>query len=142
MASMKSKKSNKHVKFGDHLIYDAYGCSFDKLNDEQLCIDVMNKIAKLAKMKKLMEPLTISATSNETLGGKDPGGFSGFVMIQESHISIHTFAKRGFVTIDVYSCKVFEAEKVIEYLNSIFDPKDTDILKMERALKYPDQNIH
>jgi len=26
-------------------------------------------------------------------------------MIAESHISFHTFPKRGFVTIDVYTCQ-------------------------------------
>ena len=130
------------VKFGDHLIYDAYGCPKKKLDNQELCIEVMNKLTKIAKMKKLIEPVVISATSNETLGGKDPGGYSGYVIIQESHISIHTFAKRGFVTIDIYSCKPFEAEKAIEYLNSVFQPKDSDILKMERALKYPSENIY
>jgi len=36
---------------------------------------------------------------------KDPGGWSGFVIIAESHISIHTFPARRFVSIDVYTCK-------------------------------------
>lgn len=69
-------------------------------------------------MKKMTEPYVIKATSNEFMGGKDPGGFSGFVIIQESHISIHTFAKRGFATVDLYSCKNFEPESAVEYLKN------------------------
>ncbi len=36
---------------------------------------------------------------------KDPGGISGFVMIAESHFSLHTFPARRFVTLDIYTCQ-------------------------------------
>ncbi len=130
------------IKFGEHLIFDAYGCPLDKLNNKELCLEVLRKIIELTGMHQICEPVVISADSNETLGGKDPGGFSGFVMIQESHISVHTFAKRGFVTIDLYSCKPFEADGVINYLNEVFEAKDSDVLKLERGLKYPLENIY
>lgn len=93
-------------------------------------------------MNPISEPYVINADSNETLGGKDPGGFSGFLIIQESHVSIHTFAKRGFVTIDLYSCKRFKTEGVMEYLIDTFEPENYDIFKMDRGLKYPSDNIY
>jgi len=139
--SAKRPKSNT-VKFGEHLIFDAYGCPLDKLTDKQLCITVLNKLAELAEMNPISEPYVINADSNETLGGKDPGGFSGFLIIQESHVSIHTFAKRGFVTIDLYSCKRFKTEGVMEYLIDTFEPENYDIFKMDRGLKYPSDNIY
>lgn len=136
------EKTNKTIHFGEHLIFDAYNCAFNKLNDKTVCYEILDKLAELAEMKKLTEPLVVSADSNETLGGKDPGGFSGFVIIQESHISIHTFAKRGFVTIDLYSCKPFKSEGVVEYLKSIFETEDFNVIKMDRGLKYPVENIY
>lgn len=130
------------IKFGEHLIFDAYGCPLEKLNSKELCYEVLVKILELTGMHQIHDPIVISADSNEALGGKDPGGFSGFVMIQESHISIHTFAKRGFVTVDLYSCKAFKADDVIKYLDEFFEAADTDVLKLERGLKYPLDNIY
>lgn len=98
-------------------------------------------MAELAKMKPLIRPILIKAEGNETLGGKDPGGYSGFMIIQESHISIHTFVRRGFVTIDLYSCKEFDATKVVTFLKEIFEAQDVDILKIDRGLKYPKENL-
>lgn len=130
------------VKFGEHMVFDAYGCNPEKLNDMELCFDVLKKLAEMAEMKMFHEPYVLKAGSNETLGGKDPGGFSGFVMVYESHISIHTFAKRGFVTIDLYSCKKFPSEGIVEYLKQTFEAKDANVLKMDRGMKYPKDNIH
>lgn len=135
-------KITQTVRFGPHLIFDAYGCPLEKLNDMELCFDVLNELARLAGMKKLTEPYILKADSNETLGGKDPGGFTGFLVIQESHISIHTFARRGFVTIDLYSCREFEIADAVEYLKKTFEPKEVDIVKLDRGLKYPSDNIY
>jgi len=132
----------KTVKFGEHLVFDAYGCKLEKLNNKQLCLDVVNKLTEIAGMRKLMEPYIVEASGNMTLGGKDPGGYSGFVIIQESHISIHTFAKRGFVTIDLYSCKEFPTEGILEYLIKTFEPENYDVSKTDRGLKYPAENIY
>ncbi|HAZ29260.1 TPA: adenosylmethionine decarboxylase [candidate division WWE3 bacterium] len=135
-------KDTRTIKFGEHLIFDAYGCDPKKLNDLKLCTKLMLDICKMGGMKKLMDPVIIDASSNEALGGKDPGGYSGFLIIQESHISVHTFVKRGFVTVDVYSCKSFKTEGVVEYLKKAFASKDEQVIKLERGLKYPADNIY
>ena len=130
------------TKFGQQLIFDAYGCDYEVLNSAKECKNILENIVHIAKMHKLIEPIVIQADSNAEVGGKDPGGFTGFVIIQESHISIHTFTKRGFVTIDVYSCKDFAALDVIDYLVSKLKPQDYDVLNMQRGLKYPLANIY
>ena len=130
------------LKFGIHLIFDAYGCPIKILDDMEICYTLLDKLTEVLGMNKLGEPVVVKAESNETLGGKDPGGFSGFLMIQESHISLHTFARRGFVTVDVYSCKEFDSDAAIELLVETFKPKDHDILKLDRGLKYPKDNIY
>lgn len=133
---------NLTVKFGSHLIFDAYGCSYDKLEDLEFCKKVLNDCVEICRMTKLTEPMVIKATPNTAVGGKDPGGNSGFVIIQESHISMHTFSKRGFLTMDVYSCKEFDPTSVINYLKTAFEAKDTDIIVLDRGLKYPKDNIY
>jgi S-adenosylmethionine decarboxylase len=88
-------------------------------------------------MNKLTAPTVICADANET--GKDPGGITGFVLISESHISIHTFADRGFFTMDVYSCRNFEDQipTVLKYVNSVFPYEHYEIHTVKRGLEYP-----
>lgn len=132
----------KTQNFGEHLIFDGYGCNLQSLNNMEICYDVLNNLVTLAKMTKITEPVIIKSEGNLTLGGKDPGGFTGAVFIQESHITIHTFAKRGFVTIDLYSCKEFDTSKIIEYLCEVFTPMEKDVLHFKRGMKYPLDNIY
>jgi S-adenosylmethionine decarboxylase len=34
----------------------------------------------------------------------DPEGVSGFMMVQESHFSIHTWPERGYAAVDAFTC--------------------------------------
>lgn len=43
-------------------------------------------------------------------------GWTGFVVIDKSHIAIHTFTDGNRISIDVYSCQSFDAEEVERYL--------------------------
>lgn len=120
--------------FGEHLMLDGYGGSFEKLNDKALVLASLNELPEMLDMHKLAEPEVYFAEGN---GGKDPGGWSGFVVIQESHISIHTFPGRGFVSIDAYTCKNgLDTERVIAYFKERFDLKDTEINLIERGKRY------
>ena len=44
-------------------------------------------------------------------------GWTGFVVIDKSHIAIHTFTEGNRISIDVYSCQPFDAREVERYLN-------------------------
>jgi len=48
-------------------------------------------------------------------------GYSTFVMIAESHLSVHTFPEFNYFSFDCYSCKFFDEKKVIEEIKSRFD---------------------
>jgi len=51
-------------------------------------------------------------------GHPDNPGWTGFVIIDKSHISIHTFDDGNLISIDVFSCKPFDSGAVTEYLNA------------------------
>jgi S-adenosylmethionine/arginine decarboxylase-like enzyme len=44
-------------------------------------------------------------------------GWTGFVVIDKSHIAIHTFTEGSRISIDVYSCQSFDADEVERYLH-------------------------
>lgn len=131
-------KKAKNIPFGLHLMLDAYNCDPKPLNDKNLVYNILDILPDKIGMKKLMKPYVLFAEGNSK---RDPGGWSGFVMIQESHISLHTFIKRRFITADVYSCKDFNAKIVIEYFKKAFKTKDVGSNVEVRGKKYPSENI-
>lgn len=48
-------------------------------------------------------------------GVEENPGYTGIEVIDKSHIAIHTFSENNTISIDVYSCKAFNAKKVVEY---------------------------
>ena len=74
---------------------------------------------------------------------KDPGGWTGVVVIMESHISIHTFPKRGFMSADVYTCRNgLDKELITDYFKKVFGLKEVEINFIKRGTKYPSQDIY
>lgn len=125
--------------FGIHLMYDGYGCPKEVLSSMEVVYGTLNKLAEDLKMLKLSEPVVIKAPGNNK---KDPGGYSGFLIIAQSHISIHTFDKRGFVSVDIYSCTDFDVEKAIRDLTKIFKVEKAETQAVVRGQEYPTHNIY
>ena len=51
-------------------------------------------------------------------------GYSSFLMIAESHLSIHTFPELNYFSFDCYSCKWFDDKKILNILHNHFSVKD------------------
>jgi len=120
--------------FGLHLTLDGYGGRQDLLADTKLVRKVLDRLPQFLQMKKISEPCVIWYD-----GGKKPEdcGVSGFVMIAESHIAIHTFPKKNFLTADIYSCKWFESNVAIPYLKGSFGLKKIETDISQRGLQFP-----
>lgn len=128
----------KQIPFGLHLMLDLYNCSPEVLNDKELVSHVLQTLPGKIGMRILMGPYVAFAQPN---GKRDPGGWTGVVVIHESHITVHTFIKRRFVTIDVYSCKEFDAQKCIDEFKKVFKTDDIEYTIETRGTKYPNEDI-
>jgi len=127
------------VHFGEHITIDGYNGNHDKLNSKETLIEAINEICDKLKMHKICEPLIVSAPDNHL---KDPGGWSGFVLIAESHISIHTFPKRGFLSADVYTCQNgVDVDFVVGYFRKKYDLEEIESHFIKRGTQYPEHNL-
>jgi S-adenosylmethionine decarboxylase proenzyme len=68
----------------------------------------------------------------------EPYGVTGTVILEESHLAIHTWPELGGVTLDVYVCNYTEdntakAKKLYDYLFNIFKPKTKHFQMIERG---------
>ena len=65
-------------------------------------------------------------------------GLSGFVVIAQSHISLHAWPEYGEVDIDVCSCKEFSQEDAIAFAREIFQSNDVEshfVVRASRSLR-------
>ncbi len=110
-----------------------------KLNSKELILKCLKELPDILTMKQLCVPRVYRAQGGQ---GKDPGGWTGYVIIMESHISIHTFPKRKFVSADVYSCKNgMNSDFIINYFKRKFGLKKIETNFIKRGTSYPLKNI-
>src|SRR4030042_3272820 len=129
------RKNKKTCNFGEHLTIDGYGGNFKKLDDKKLVLKCLEDLPKKIGMNILGKPQLYLAPDNNI---KDSGGWSGFVVVAESHISIHTFPHRQFVSIDVYTCREGMDRKFItEYFRKKFRLQAIETHFIRRGTKYP-----
>jgi S-adenosylmethionine decarboxylase len=119
--------------FGPHLVLEAYGCSKSALSDLNLISQALDAYPEQLDMTKIMPPYVFRYSG----AVPDDWGVSGVVLIAESHISIHTFPDKEFVTLDIFSCREFDVEKAIEYFCSIFNPESYDKQLLMRGREFP-----
>lgn len=122
------------MHFGEHVTIDGYGGSSEKLNDKEFVLGALNELPGKLGMRKLAEPVIYFAKGNDI---KDEGGWSGFVVIEESHISIHTFPARRFVSADVYTCQSgLDVSAVVDYFKEKFELEEVEQNFIVRGTKY------
>jgi S-adenosylmethionine decarboxylase len=121
--------------FGPHLTLDLYGCKEEKLSDLNFIYKILDELPDLMGMHKISPPQIVLHKGNPK--SFDKGGISAFVLIAESHISIHTFIGYGFASIDVFSCKPFDEKEIENYLVKAFEAKKVERNFLKRGKEFP-----
>ncbi|MFC1993644.1 S-adenosylmethionine decarboxylase [Chloroflexota bacterium] len=92
-----------------HLIIDGYGADIRKIQDAELIYQLLDKYPAQIGMTKTGLPKV--SRYNRTRPKEQ--GISGIVGLAESHISIHAFPQQSYVSIDIFSCKEFNAAQAV-----------------------------
>ena len=78
------------------------------------------KVIKIAEMKAIARPLVLYYQHEK----REESGITGFVIIADSHISIHTYPFKGSLYMDIFSCKWFDKGRIIRYTNEVIEPSE------------------
>jgi S-adenosylmethionine decarboxylase len=115
-----------------HLIVDGYGGDVKVMEDPDALLRFLDEYPDAIGMTKITPPQVY------TYAGRKPedNGLSGFVLIAESHISIHTFPDRGYVNIDIFSCKDFNTDDALEDVKTTFGLPEVKVWRMDRGTEY------
>jgi len=115
-----------------HLIIEGRGGDWRKLQDLPALYDLLDTLPGRINMTKIMPPIVtryVGVTPEDW-------GISGFVMIAESHISVHTFPERGEVSIDLFSCKEFDPAQACDGMIEAFGLTEVETCVLRRGLEY------
>jgi len=119
--------------FGPHLIMEASGCNYEKLTDINLLTNLLNKLPEKMGMTKIMDP-HVFEYRGEVI---DDWGLSGIVIIAESHLAFHTFPDKGFITVDIFSCKEFDIATAVKEIVDTYEPETWDEQLIMRGREFP-----
>lgn len=115
-----------------HLVIDGYGGDPAKMQDEDFTYQILDSYPSQIGMTKIAPPQV-----TRYIGSKaEDWGISGFVLIAESHISIHTFPERSYINIDIFSCKEFDAEQAVRDFQQKFELTEVRSYILNRGLEY------
>ncbi len=118
--------------FGPHLTLDLKKCNKEKLGNFDLVFDVLNELPEKIGMTKITQPYVFKYSG---LVPEDKG-ITGFIVIAESHISIHTFQEKDYIFIDVFSCKPFDFDFAAKYFAEVFEAEESEINVVKRGFDF------
>lgn len=109
---------------GRHLLVEYHDCSREVLNDLETIEKLMCKAAKAAKatvVGKVFHPFF-------------PHGVSGVVVVEESHLSIHTWPEHGYAAVDFFTCGECVPEKAHQVLLTGLEAQTAEVMHVTRGL--------
>ena len=87
---------------GKHLIIDMYDVEPGRLADAVFLRDVLAEATAASGLRPLAEPVVAPFAARP--GCAASPGVTGFVLLAESHIALHTYPEYGFAGVDVFTC--------------------------------------
>lgn len=116
-----------------HVTLDLYGCNPELLADEAFLRAVLEEYPDRINMIKVgPAELRYIKTSSPL-----DDGYSGFVIIATSHVSLHAWAPYRMINIDVFSCEEFSIEEVVAFACERFQTRDIEVHTIRRATRSP-----
>ena len=110
---------------GRHVIAELDGCDAELLSD---CATVRHLLLEAARRANA------KALADETFDFQE-GGVSGFVLLAESHISIHTWPEHYYAAIDIYTCgRHTMPEKACSFLADRLGASQVQMTTLDRGV--------
>lgn len=109
---------------GNHILVEFTGCSPEIMNDVVSIERDMVEAAVKAEMTVI----------NSTFHHFSPYGVSGVVVVQESHLAIHTWPEYGYAAVDIFTCGDTNTWAAFDYLQEQFKAKNYSAIEMRRGV--------
>jgi len=109
---------------GREWIVDAYGCRPEDLKSQERLDALFRAMIDVLGLCPV-HPISWHKFPDE-------GGITGFVMLQESHLAVHTFPEHGSLCLNLFCCKPKSEFNYVYFLGREFGADNVRVRKLER----------
>jgi S-adenosylmethionine decarboxylase len=121
----KTKRSSKWIKedcAGIHIIAEFWGGREIKKEEE------FEKILIQASLLAETRPL------KTYIHKFSPQGMTGVVVLEESHITFHSWPEIKYLALDIFTCGDSKPYKALDYIREKIKPKNVQLMEIKRGL--------
>lgn len=109
---------------GNHILVEFSGCE----------PEIMNGVSTIENAMVAAADKAGATVINSTFHHFSPIGVSGVVVIQESHLAIHTWPEYGYAAVDLFTCgDEVDAWISFDFLKEVFKAKNYSAIEMKRG---------
>jgi len=119
--------------FGPHLMIEGMQANESRLDDLEFIRDVLNHMPLELDMNVVLEP---HVSRMDGLTAQD-SGITAVVIVKESHISLHTFPLKGFISVDIFSAQEFDVQKAVDFVVERFEVGRFETHLINRGREFP-----
>jgi S-adenosylmethionine decarboxylase len=109
-------------EMGKHCLLNVYGCDSSLLENVDLIIDTLKKAAEECGA-------TVLQCSYHKF---EPQGLTAFLLLSESHISVHTYPEFESAAFDIFTCGKADSKKGAQFILKTITPKTHTLTEIIR----------
>jgi S-adenosylmethionine decarboxylase proenzyme len=124
----------KRSFLGTHVLCEFHDCNENIINDIRAIERIMISAAKKCR----------STILKQSFHKFSPQGVSGILLIEESHLSIHTWPEIGYAAADIFTCSFFaqeKFEKIVNFLKTSFNSQKFSVLLVKRGENFAAERV-
>lgn len=111
------------LKLGEHYIVDLSNCNREILHDSGKLYALFSRVIRKSGLTVV----------DEGFYKFSPHGFTCFLLLAESHASLHAWPEYGYVAIDLFSCSLeTDLLPVVQKLKDAFGAESFALRKLDR----------
>jgi spermidine synthase len=112
-----------NTALGNHILVEFMNCD----------PHIMNDVAGIERDMVAAAQKAGATVINSTFHHFSPWGVSGVVVIQESHLAIHTWPEYGYAAVDLFTCGEMDAWISFDHLKECFKSQSYSAIEMKRG---------
>ncbi len=109
---------------GRHLLAEFYNCESPALNDPARIEELMNEAARLSG----------ATVVQSVFHAFSPHGVSGVVVVEESHLAVHTWPEYSYAAVDYFSCGEVDCDAAVRHLAEHLAPSRFETKEVPRGV--------
>ncbi len=116
------------MPFRQRLVIECFGCR--TMPGVAGAYGFLLKLSETADMRVLVPPIIVEVPvlmAADAIATTDVG-VSGQIIWLESGAQIHTWPEERFLTLDMFSCKRYSKDAILELLREVFAPRRMNII--------------